>query len=75
MNYPSREYIEHLCKKYPVGSRIQLNELKAPYSKLKSGEAGNLLFIALKGAIPYEVGKYDAAYANYTPGYLTFKAA
>lgn len=45
MNYPSREYIEHLREKYPVGSRIQLNELNDPCSKLKPGEAGNLLFI------------------------------
>lgn len=57
MNYPSREYIEHLREKYPVSSRIQLNELKDPYSKLKSGEAENLLFID-------DIGTYHVKWDN-----------
>lgn len=57
MNYPSREYIEHLREKHPVGSRIQLDELSDPYSKLKSGEAGNLLFID-------DIGTYHVKWDN-----------
>lgn len=57
MNFPSREYIEHLREKYSVGSRIQINELNDPYSKLKSGEAGNLLFID-------DIGTYHVKWDN-----------
>lgn len=44
-------------------------------ASVQSSDRMFLYDYALKGAIPYEVGKDDAAYANYTTGYLTFKAA
>lgn len=57
MNYPGREYIEHLRVIHPVGSRIQLTELNDPYSRLKPGEAGNLLFID-------DIGTYHVKWDN-----------
>ena len=45
MSTPSREWIKFMREQYPVGSRIRLTELNDPYSKLKPGSEGTLMYI------------------------------
>lgn len=45
MNHVTRELIEHLCSRYPEGTRIRLDLMDDPYSPIAPGTMGTLSFI------------------------------
>ena len=47
----SRERIEQLRKQYPKGTRVELVSMDDPYTKLKPGEQGEVLYVDDMGTI------------------------
>ena len=43
--FPSRETVERVRKMYPKGTRIELIQMEAPYSRLKPGDRGTVRFV------------------------------
>lgn len=39
-NFPSRETVNRLRQRYPVGTRVELVSMDDPYTKLKPGDQG-----------------------------------
>lgn len=45
MNFPKEEDIKRLREEYPEGTRVQLESMDDPYSKLKPGDRGTIRHI------------------------------
>lgn len=41
---PSRKQLEYLRSQYPSGTRVKLISMNDPYSKLRSGDQGTIIF-------------------------------
>ena len=42
MNFPSKETVQRLRERYPVGTRVALLHMSDPYSKLKPSDEGTV---------------------------------
>ncbi|MHB1453935.1 MAG: DUF4314 domain-containing protein [Saccharofermentanales bacterium] len=51
MNRITPEYLGVLRKRYPSGTRVELVHMDDPYTKLKPGDQGNVLFVDDCGTI------------------------
>ena len=49
--FPRKEVIERLRRQYPQGTRVELVSMDDPYSKLKPGDRGSVLFVDDIGTI------------------------
>ena len=49
--FPSKETVRRLREQYPVGTRIELESMDDPYSKLKPGDRGTVDYIDDTGTI------------------------
>jgi len=49
--FPNRELVGSIRKRYPVGTRVRLVSMSDPYTKLESGELGNVSCIDDIGTI------------------------
>lgn len=43
--YPAKQVVERLRKQYPQGARVELVSMNDPYSKLKPGDQGTVIFV------------------------------
>lgn len=43
--YPAKQVLEQLRKQYPQGARVELIIMNDPYSKLKPGDQGTVIFV------------------------------
>ena len=50
MKYPNKDYIEHLCRKYPPGTRLQLSCMEDDFP-VPPGSMGTVEFIDDMGQI------------------------
>jgi hypothetical protein len=44
-NFPSKEAVERLRKQYPQGARVELVSMNDPYTKLKPGDKGSVIWV------------------------------
>ena len=51
MNFPSKDEIERLRAEYPEGTRVQLESMDDPYSKLKPGDRGTVKYVDDAGTV------------------------
>lgn len=49
--FPTQKEVERLREQYPQGTRIELEHMDDPYSKLKPGDRGSVTFIDDAGTI------------------------
>jgi len=49
--FPARETVQRLRKQYPNGTRVELVRMNDPYSKLKPGDHGTVVFVDDIGTI------------------------
>lgn len=45
LGFPSRNEVALVRNRYPVGTRVMLEVLDDPYSKLTSGDCGTVFFV------------------------------
>ena len=50
-NIPSRETVARIRDRYPVGCRVELVRMDAPYTKLKPGDRGSVTMVDSIGTI------------------------
>lgn len=50
-NIPSRETVEHIRDRYPVGCRVELVRMDDPYTKLKPGDRASVTMVDSIGTI------------------------
>lgn len=50
-NFPSKEVVDSLRKKYTQGCRVELVSMDDPYTKLKPGEQGTVNFVDDTGTV------------------------
>ncbi len=50
-NFPSRELVDRLLKKYPKGCRVALVSMEDPYTELKPGNQGTVNFVDDTGTV------------------------
>ena len=55
MNYSNKDYIEHLRRKYPPGTRLQLSCMEDEFP-VPPGSMGTVDFIDDAGTNPHELG-------------------
>lgn len=48
---PSREIVEQLRKEYPAGTRVALDKMDDPYTKIPVGSEGTVLYVDDIGSI------------------------
>lgn len=41
-NFPSREIVESVRKRYPIGCRVELISMNDPYTKIQPGDKGTV---------------------------------
>lgn len=51
MYMPSKELIEMLKRRYPAGTRVKLNSMNDPYSRLGYGDCGTVRVVDDMGTI------------------------
>ena len=51
MNFPNKEEVEKVRRRFPKGSRVELVQMNDPYSKLKPGDKGTVDFVDDTGTI------------------------
>ena len=51
MNYPDRQTVENIRKQYPVGTRVVLLKMDAPYTKIPLGTLGTVICVDDIGSI------------------------
>ena len=51
MKIPSRERIENLRKMYPEGCRVELVQMSDPYTKLRPGDKGSVIYVDDMGTV------------------------
>jgi hypothetical protein len=49
--FPAKETLERLRKQYLSGTRVELVRMNDPYSKLKPGDRGTVVFVDDTGTI------------------------
>lgn len=49
--FPTQKEVKRLREQYPQGTRIELEHMDDPYSKLKPGDRGSVTFIDDVGTI------------------------
>ena len=49
--FPSKETVERLRKEYPHGTRVEMERMNDPYSRLQPGDKGTVDFIDDSGTI------------------------
>ena len=43
--FPDMKVVERLRRLYPAGTRVVLEQMEDPYTKLKPGDVGEVLFV------------------------------
>ena len=43
--YPDMKVVERLRRLYPIGTRVVLEKMEDPYTKLKPGDGGTVLYV------------------------------
>jgi len=51
MNYPNKEIVESIKRRYPIGSMVELISMNDPYCKLAEGETGIVQYVDDIGTI------------------------
>lgn len=49
--FPTQNEVERLRRRYPQGTRIELEYMDDPYSKLKPGDRGSVTFVDDAGTV------------------------
>lgn len=49
--FPTKETVEDLRKQYPKGCRVELVSMNDPYTKLKPGDRGSVMWVDDTGSI------------------------
>lgn len=44
-NFPSPHIVKIIKERYPVGTRVELISMNDPYSKLRPGDKGTVVFV------------------------------
>jgi hypothetical protein len=52
--FPSKEIVKRLREQYPSGTPVELVHMNDPYSKLKPGDIGKVLFVDDIGTLHIE---------------------
>ena len=45
MNYPDKETVASVRAQYPKGARVELVEMKDPFTKMSPGERGRVILV------------------------------
>lgn len=48
---PRKEVVDRLRQQYPIGARVELIQMNDPYTKLRPGDQGAVLFIDDTGTV------------------------
>jgi hypothetical protein len=48
---PSTDYLAHLRKRYPAGTRVELDHMDDPYTKLRPGDQGTVIQVDDIGSV------------------------
>ena len=60
---PSREQVENLRQRYPVGTRIVLHRMDAPYAPIPPGTKGTVTYVDDMG----QIGVASVSYTHLQP--------
>jgi hypothetical protein len=51
IDFPSRETVEQLRKQFPRGARVELIRMEDPFTELKPGDRGTVVFVDDAGSL------------------------